>query len=94
LPVLVLYSDRTKQMRCILSLGLLGTTLECAQLWIPTRWFEWQDIALSLAGLGVSWVVVEIVRGCFNRLFPRAVHMNHHYSSPGRRSKAEFARHR
>jgi hypothetical protein len=68
LPVLVLFDDRRIQLRWLAALGLLGTALEYGQLLIPTRWFEWQDIALSLAGLATTWVAVEGYRWITRRL--------------------------
>jgi hypothetical protein len=72
LPVLVLFDDRKTQLSWMVALGVLGTALEYGQLFIPTRWFEWQDIALSLAGLATSWVAVEGYRLIFRRLSARS----------------------
>src|ERR1035438_645523 len=62
LPVLFLFEDRRKQLIWMASLGVLGTALEYGQLFIPTRWFEWQDIALrsestrlNSSHLGISY---------------------------------------
>jgi hypothetical protein len=63
MPVMVLFRDHRIQAKWLAALGVLGTALEYGQLFIPTRWFEWQDIALSLAGLASSWVLVEGYRG-------------------------------
>jgi VanZ family protein len=60
------------QLRWLAALGLLGTALEYGQLFIPTRWFEWQDIALSLAGLATTWVAVEGYRWIIRRLSAHA----------------------
>jgi VanZ family protein len=35
--------------------------IEVAQLWIPNRYFDWRDIAASLAGLLLGWTVVFTV---------------------------------
>ena len=72
LPVLVLFDNRRMQLRWLAALGLLGTALEYGQLFIPTRWFEWQDIALSLAGLATTWVAVEGYRWIIRRLSAHA----------------------
>ncbi|HEY1764164.1 MAG TPA: hypothetical protein VGF85_04520 [Opitutaceae bacterium] len=64
-PILVLNRDRSRQLKWLVALGIFGTALEYGQLWIPTRWFEWQDIALTLAGLLASWVMVEGARWAF-----------------------------
>lgn len=61
-PILVLNRDRTRQVKWLAALGIFGTVLEYGQLFIPTRWFEWQDIALTLAGLLASWLLVEGIR--------------------------------
>jgi hypothetical protein len=61
-PVLVRFREHKKQLQWLLALGILGTLLEYGQLWIPSRWFEWQDIALSLAGLAAAWIIGEGIR--------------------------------
>lgn len=61
-PILLLNRDRSRQLKWLAALGLFGTALEYGQLFIPTRWFEWQDIALTLAGLLTAWLVVEGAR--------------------------------
>jgi hypothetical protein len=76
LPALILYRDRRKQLRWLVGLGVLGTALEYGQLFIPTRWFEWQDIALSLTGLATAWIFVETFRLCFRRLARRRNQIN------------------
>jgi hypothetical protein len=71
LPVMVLFRDHSLQAKWLAALGVLGTALEYGQLFIPTRWFEWQDIALSLAGLASTWVAVEGYRWCSRALARR-----------------------
>jgi len=78
MPVLVLVRDRQAQLKWMAALGLLGTALEYGQLFIPTRWFEWQDIALSLAGLASSWILVEGLRLGLRRLRPAGHASRHH----------------
>jgi hypothetical protein len=36
--------------------------LEVAQLWIPSRRFDWRDIALSIVGLALAWPVAWVIR--------------------------------
>jgi hypothetical protein len=69
-PILILTRNRSRQLKWLAALGLFGTALEYGQLFIPTRWFEWQDIALSLAGLATAWVLVEGARWIFGRTPP------------------------
>jgi len=78
MPVLILIRDRRAQLKWLAALGLLGTALEYGQLFIPTRWFEWQDIALSLAGLACSWLVAEGLRLGSRRL-RHALHARRHH---------------
>jgi hypothetical protein len=72
LPVMALFRDHRKQFAWLAFLGLLGSALEYCQLFIPTRWFEWQDIALSLAGLAMCWIAVEGSLFIVRRLRPAA----------------------
>jgi VanZ family protein len=41
-----------------LALALFATLIEVAQIWIPHRVFDLQDIAASLAGLALAWLLV------------------------------------
>jgi hypothetical protein len=72
MPVMALFRDYRRQLTWLALLGIIGTALEYCQLFIPTRWFEWQDIALSLAGLALCWVVVEGPLFVIRRLRPHA----------------------
>lgn len=39
----------------VAALCAFATLLEVAQLWIPTRQFDWRDIVVSLAGVLSAW---------------------------------------
>ncbi len=39
----------------VAALCAFATVLEVAQLWIPSRNFDWRDIVVSLAGLLAAW---------------------------------------
>lgn len=39
----------------VTALCTFATLLEVAQLWIPTRQFDWRDIVVSLAGVLAAW---------------------------------------
>lgn len=41
-----------------LALALFATLIEVAQIWIPHRVFDLKDIAASLAGLALAWLLV------------------------------------
>ena len=42
---------------CFLLLGVFATAIEVAQLWIRGRVFDWLDIAASLGGIALAWLV-------------------------------------
>jgi VanZ family protein len=70
----------TGRLQVVWRLSLFATAVECAQLFIPTRWFEFADIAMSLLGIGSTWVVIEgFWRGA------------RHYHSPIRRLQQHLA---
>lgn len=46
----------------VLALCAFGTALEVAQLWIPTRVFDWRDIAATVAGVLAAWPFAWLVR--------------------------------
>ncbi len=62
LPFLLREARFPGRVRTALLLAALAIGLECAQLFIPTRWFDLRDIATSVAGIGVVWAVLETVR--------------------------------
>jgi VanZ family protein len=45
-----------------LGLAVFATALEVAQCWIPHRVFDVSDIAASLAGLALAWLLVVLAR--------------------------------
>jgi glycosyltransferase involved in cell wall biosynthesis len=64
LPFLALFRERVSRGRMIAALAVLAAALEFGQLFIQTRWFEWEDIAWSWAGLLASWSIVEVIQAC------------------------------
>jgi len=67
-PYMAVLGTVRARILAVILLGLFGTGLECAQLLIPTRWFDLVDIALSWAGLIAAWVVFEALRwGIYRR---------------------------
>jgi hypothetical protein len=36
--------------------------LEVAQLWIPSRRFDWRDIAVSIVGIALAWPIAWALR--------------------------------
>lgn len=46
----------------VLGLCAFGTALEVAQIWIPTRIFDWRDIAATIAGVLLAWPFAWLVR--------------------------------
>jgi hypothetical protein len=68
LPALILLRRPGARGRAVLILAVFATVMEYTQLFIPTRYFEWQDIAESWLGLVAAWFLVETGRGTINRL--------------------------
>ena len=64
LPFLLRAPTFPKRVRTVLSLSAFATAVECAQLFIPTRWFDLIDIAMSIVGIGMTWAAVEAIRRC------------------------------
>ncbi|HZP59425.1 MAG TPA: glycosyltransferase [Opitutaceae bacterium] len=62
-PYLAVLGGPRSRVAAVVSLGVFGTALECLQLFIPTRWFDLVDIALTWAGLILAWFLFESVRG-------------------------------
>ena len=46
----------------VIALCAFGTALEVAQLWIPTRVFDWRDIVASIGGILLAWPVAWFIR--------------------------------
>ena len=57
--VTVVYRDHRRQLACLGLLGAWRAALEYGQLFIPNRSFAWQNVALCLAGLMITWLLVE-----------------------------------
>jgi hypothetical protein len=62
LPVMVLCRTGRSRAIAISLLAVLGAVLEGLQYFIPTRFCEWQDVALSWAGLALTWLLVAGAR--------------------------------
>lgn len=45
--------------RTVVGLSAFASVIEVAQIWIPTRSFDPLDIAASLAGLALAWLLVR-----------------------------------
>lgn len=43
------------RLRYVVALGVFGTAIEVAQLWIPGRAFDWRDIVASIVGVLLAW---------------------------------------
>lgn len=61
LTVPVMLLDARSRVRAwgALAAGLFGTGLEFAEVFVPARMVEWQDIAWTWAGVGAAWLVFE-----------------------------------
>jgi hypothetical protein len=59
MPVMVLCRTRQSRTIAIILLAVFGAVLEGLQFFIPTRYCEWQDVALSWVGLLVTWGPAE-----------------------------------
>lgn len=68
LPTLILLRTRASRARGILILALFAMVMEYTQLFIPTRFFEWQDITESWVGLVATWSLVEAAHSTLKRL--------------------------
>lgn len=68
LPVFVLLSTERSRQQAAWGLALFAEAIEYPQLAMPTRHFDWRDIAWSLAGVGCAWVGVVLATRLFNAL--------------------------
>lgn len=59
---LFLFSALGRHWTHVLALAIFATSIEVAQRWIPSRVYDPQDIAASLAGIALAWLVVLVVR--------------------------------
>lgn len=46
--------------RIVAALAAFAVAIEVPQIWIPTRIFDWRDIAASLAGLALAWAALRL----------------------------------
>ena len=60
LPVMFLCHGRRDRRGAIIILAAIAALLELLQYFIPSRTCEWQDIALSWAGLATTWLPFEL----------------------------------
>lgn len=51
--------------RIAAALCVFGTVLEVAQIWIPSREFDWRDIVTSVAGVLVAWACARALPRLF-----------------------------
>ena len=68
LPFLILCRSRRSRTVAIGVLAVLAALLEAVQIFIPTRTCDWQDVALSWAGLLVTWAMIEGLHWCAIRI--------------------------
>jgi hypothetical protein len=54
LVVLGLLGARAAQ---VLAICAFGTAIEVAQIWIPSRTFDWRDIGATISGVLLAWPV-------------------------------------
>jgi hypothetical protein len=54
----------------VTALCVFGTLIEVAQIWIPSRAFDWKDIAASVAGILAAWPVAFIGAIAWRRRSP------------------------
>jgi len=68
LPFLALARRKRHRAFVTIALGVFATVLEFAQLFLPNRWVEWEDVVWSWVGVIAAWLVFESLRLAFNRL--------------------------
>lgn len=81
-PFLLLFRTLRRRALGMLLLAIFASALEALQYFLPSRWCEWQDAALSVAGVAAAWVSFELARLAIGRRTRSG-------ASPG--SKAEAA---
>ncbi len=55
LPFMTLFRGSRARAQIVGTLALFATVLEAIQYFIPSRFCEWQDVALSWVGLLITW---------------------------------------
>ena len=59
LPFMTLFRGSRARAQIVGTLALFATVLEAIQYFIPSRFCEWQDVALSWVGLLITWGLFE-----------------------------------
>lgn len=59
-PFMVVSPRPRSRAISIACLALVGAILEGLQYFLPSRWCEWQDVAWSWCGLGLTWATAEL----------------------------------
>lgn len=62
LPFLIVFRGRSNRIKTTGALAAFAAVLEFAQFLRPNRWVEWEDIALSWAGLLLAFALYETLR--------------------------------
>ena len=62
LAVFLLIGTRAWQFAALCA---FASAIEIAQLWIPSRNFDWRDIAASIAGIALAWPIAWAARRRF-----------------------------
>jgi hypothetical protein len=62
LPFLALFREWLPRLGAAVGVGIFGTVLELAEVFVPGRMVEWQDVTWSWAGVGAAWILGEGVR--------------------------------
>ncbi len=62
IPVLLAMQTPASRLRAVGLVGVFGTVLELAEIFVPRRMVEWQDIAWTWAGAIAAWLILETIR--------------------------------
>ena len=67
-PILIVSNGRSARLKAVVGVAAFSASLECAQYFIPTRMFEWQDIFWSWIGVVLAWSAFEAMRLLLTRI--------------------------